>query len=311
MKYEIENKDFQNKEVSGWWNDDRTKKWHNFTYDKNNPLSHHLILRQQKVLNYIKQLNLPKGSKVLELGGGAGQTAKKICELGYDVTGIDISKHLCEESEKKCEKYVNEGSARFINQSMEKKFPIDNDQFDVCVIVGSIQYVGDLNYCFNEINRVLKKNGNLILCQANMYPLLDIIKPRHMILKIVYFFFNEEFLISPSFKSILCESRIGKYLKKYENSSLMNLGFMTKGTEKLDYKIKKRLYSYNRLKKLLIKFNFDIIKKTGATFFFPKKNVFFYFWFILDFILQKILDFKIFPFLINFSDNIVILAKKK
>ena len=57
MKYEIENKDFQNKEVSGWWNDDRTKKWHNFTYDKNNPLSHHLILRQQKVLNYLKQLN--------------------------------------------------------------------------------------------------------------------------------------------------------------------------------------------------------------------------------------------------------------
>ena len=194
---------------------------------------------------------------------------------------------------------------------MEKKFPIDNDQFDVCVIVGSIQYVGDLNYCFNEINRVLKKNGKLILCQANMYPLLDIIKPRHMILKIVYFFFNEEFLISPSFKSILCESQIGKYFKKYENSSFMNLSFMTKGTEKLDYKIKKRLYSYNRLKKLLIKFNFDIIKKTGATFFFPKKNIFFYFWFILDFILQKILDFKIFPFLINFSDNIVILAKKK
>ena len=134
MKYEIENKDFQNKEVSGWWNDDRTKKWHNFTYDKDNPLSHHLILRQKKVLNYLKQLNLPRGSKVLELGGGAGQTAKKICELGYDITGIDISKHLCEESEKKCEKYVNEGSARFINQSMEKKFPIDNDQFDVCVI---------------------------------------------------------------------------------------------------------------------------------------------------------------------------------
>ena len=41
-----------------------------------------------------------------------------------------------------------------------------------------------------------------------------------MILKIVYFFFNEEFLISPSFKSILCESRLGKYFRKYENSFL-------------------------------------------------------------------------------------------
>ena len=79
----------------------------------------------------------------------------------------------------------------------------------------------------------------------------------------------------------------------------------------VDYKIRKRLYSYNRLKKLLIKFDFNIIKKTGATFFFPKKNIFFYFWFILDLTLQKILDFKMIPFLINFSDNIVILAKKR
>tara|TARA_A100000164_G_C21933997_1_gene787115 strand:+ start:357 stop:1292 length:936 start_codon:yes stop_codon:yes gene_type:complete len=311
MKYEIDNKEIQDKEVSGWWNDDRTKKWHEFTYDKDNPLSHHLILRQKKVLDYLELLKLPKGSKVLELGGGAGQTAKKICELGFNVTGIDISKHLCDESKKKCEKYVNSGNARFINQSMEKKFPINDDEFDICVIVGSIQYVGDLNFCFNEINRVLKSNGNIILCQANMYPLLDLIKPRHMILKLVYFFLNEEFLISPSFKSILCESRLGRYFKKYENSTFMNFRFMTKGTENLDYKIRKRLYSFNRLKKLLIKFNFEIIKKTGATFFFPKKNIFFYFWFILDFLLQKILDFKIITFLINFSDNIVVLAKKK
>jgi len=311
MKYEIDNEEIQEKEVSGWWNDDRTKKWHNFTYDKDNPLSHHLILRQKKVLNYLKLLNLPKGSKVLELGGGAGQTAKKICELGYNITGIDISKHLCEESEKKCKKFVTEGTAKFINQSMEKKFPINDNEFDACIIVGSIQYVGNLNYCFNEINRVLKNDGNLILCQANMYPLLDLIKPRHAILKLSYFLLNEEFLISPSFKSILCESRIGKYFKKYENTTFMNLNFMTKGTDKLDYKIKKRLYSYNRLKKLLVKFNFDITKKTGATFFFPKKNIFFYFWYILDLLLQKILDFKIIPFLINFSDNIVILAKKK
>ena len=130
MRYEIDNKEAQDKAVSGWWNDDRTKKWHDFTYDKDNPLSHHLILRQKKVLDYLKLLKLPNGSKVLELGGGAGQTAKKICELGYDVTGIDISKHLCDESEKKCEKYVKNGTARFINQSMEKKFPINDDEFE-------------------------------------------------------------------------------------------------------------------------------------------------------------------------------------
>ena len=311
MKYEIDNQEIQDKEVRGWWNDDRTKKWHNFTYDEDNHLSHHVILRQKKVLDYLKSLKLPKGSKVLELGGGAGQTAKKICELGYDITGIDVSKHLCEESENKCKKFVNEGTARFINESMEKKFPINDNEFDVCVIIGSIQYVGNLKNLFQEISRVLKNDGNIILCQMNMYPLCNLIEPRHIILKLVYFFLNEEFKLSPSFKSILCESRMGKYFKKYENSAFMNSSFMTKGTEYLDYKIKKRLYSFNRLKKLLVNSNYDIINKTGATFFYPKKNILYYFWYILDLILQKILDFKIIPFLINFSDNIVILAKKK
>ena len=71
---------------------------------------------------------------------------------------------------------------------MEKNFPFENEQFDVCIIIGSVQYVGNLDICFNEINRVLKKDGNLILCQANMYPLVDIIYPRHLILKLIYFF---------------------------------------------------------------------------------------------------------------------------
>ena len=84
-----------------------------------------------------------------------------------------------------------------------------------------------------------------------MYPLLKLIEPRHMIYNL-YIFLNEEFKLSASFKSTLCESRLGKYFKKYENSKFMNSRFMTKGTENLEYKIKKRLYSFNRLKNYLI-----------------------------------------------------------
>ena len=49
--------------------------------------------------------------------------------------------------------------------------------------------------------------------------------------------------------------------------------FHDEGNRQVDYKIRKRLYSFNRLKKLLLNFNFDIIKKT-ATFFFQKKIFF-------------------------------------
>lgn len=310
MKYKIDNQDLQDNEVSEWWNSEKTKKWHHYTYDKENYLSHHLILRQKKVLEYLDSLNLPSGSRIIELGCGAGQLAKKICDLGYNYVGLDISKHLCEESEKKCKKYVDEGSAVFINQSIEKQFNIKDLQFDVCIIVGSIQYVGNLENCFEEIKKSLKKNAHIIICQANMYPLVDIIYPRQLLLKLVYFFCDEEFLISPSLKSILCESKLKKYFKKYENSKIMNTNFMTKGSEELRYKIRKRLYSYRRLKNIMKYFDFKIVRKTGATFFFPKKNFFYFFWYSLDLFLQKLLDFKILGFLINFSDNIIILGKK-
>ena len=55
MKLKINDQSLQDQEVKNWWNDDKTKKWHNFTYDKNNPLSSHLILRQKKVLEYYQK----------------------------------------------------------------------------------------------------------------------------------------------------------------------------------------------------------------------------------------------------------------
>lgn len=311
MKLKIPHQDIQDQEVKNWWNDEKTKKWHHFTYDENNYLSGHLILRQKKVLDYLKKLNLPQNAKILELGCGAGQTAKKICELGFDYVGIDISKHLCEESENKCEPYVKAGKAKFINQSIEKEYLLNDNDFDVCVIVGSMQYVGNLEICFNEIRRTLKKDSYIIICQANMFALLDLIYPRSLILRLIYFIFDEEFLISPSFKSMLCNSKLKKFFKRFENSKLMNTRFMTKGEDNWKYKIKKRMYSYRRLKKILEYFKFEIINKTGATFFFPKKNIFYWIWYSLDLFLQKLLDFKILPFLKNFSDNIIIVAKKK
>lgn len=311
MKFKIPNQELQDQEVRNWWNDEKTKKWHHFTYDKNNHYSNHLILRQKKVLNYLKNLKLPQNAKILELGCGAGQTAKKICELGYEYVGIDISKHLCEESEKKCESYIKLGKAKFLNQSIEEKYLLNDNNFDVCIIIGSLQYVGDLEKCFYEIKRTLKKNSYIILCQANMYALLDLIYPKRLILRLIYLTLNEEFLISPSFKSMLCDSKLQCIFKRFENSKFMNTKFMIKGTDDWKYKIKKRMYSYGRLKKILKYFEFKEISNTGATFFFPKKNIFYWFWYSLDLLLQKLLDYKIFTFLKRFSDNIIIVAEKK
>ena len=45
--------------------------------------------RQSRVLDMIRDLNLAKGSKVLELGCGGGQNAIKYAELGFEVDGVE------------------------------------------------------------------------------------------------------------------------------------------------------------------------------------------------------------------------------
>ena len=310
MKIKLENQEKQDKEVSAWWNSEKTKKWHDLYYDKANHLSSHVILRQVKILKFLKELNLPPNSKILELGCGGGQTALKICQMGFKYVGIDISKHLCDETERKIKKYIDLGKAKILNQSIEKKYPFKDSEFDACVVIGASQYVGNLEFYFNEINRTLKKNCCLLISQANMHPLLDITKPRRLIRQFIYLIGDQDILISPSFNSMLLKTKFKKYFSKFENSNFMNSKFMTKGEENLKFAIRKRLYSASSLKKILEIYNFNVIKMTGATFFSPKKNIFFYFWFIFDLILQKLLDYKILPFLKNVSDNLVFVAKK-
>ena len=115
----------------------------------------------------------------------------------------------------------------------------------------------------------------------------------------------------PCFKSMLCDSKFKKIFGKYENSKFMNSKFMLKGFDFLKYKIRKRIYSKRRLKNLLTYYNFDLLKETGAPFFFPKKNFFYFCNALLDYIFQKLVDYKILPFLDNVADNVIFLSKKK
>ena len=95
-----------------------------------------------------------------------------------------MSQNICVNL-KKMQNFVNQDTARFINQSMEKDFPLNDNEFDVCNCW--IHTICRLNNLFKEINRVLK------IMKFNPMPSkcvssLKLIEPRHMILQLVYFF---------------------------------------------------------------------------------------------------------------------------
>jgi len=306
-----EEQDLQDKEVKRWWESPRNMRWDTF-YDDSNPDCYHVKLRSGRAVGYLDELNLPKGAKVLELGYGAGQTAQKILERGYRYWGIDISEQFCEASIKRCHGYVDQGLAHFSVGSIEKEYEYEDQYFDAVIVCGALQYIGNLDYCYDEVKRVLVDQGHFVICQTNMYALKELIFPRRLILRIVYRLYNEEFEISPSFRSMLLETQgLGKRFEKDKDAKWMNSEFMVKGYDHHHFQIKKRLNSLWRLKKQLRDKNFVFKKGSGATFFFPRAGIFFWPVLLLDRILQKIADFKIIPYFYAFADNVLLVTRKQ
>jgi hypothetical protein len=90
----------------------------------------------------------------------------------------------------------------------------------------------------------------------------------------------------------------------------MSSGFMMSGYDKWEFKIKKRLYSYVRLKNLLTNSGFKKEQVCGATYVFPKDNMFHGMFTIWGAFVQKLSDYKIVPYLFAMADNIIIHMKK-
>jgi len=104
------------------------------------------------------QLPSLKGKIVLDIGCGHGVDIVTYEKKGaLEVFGIDSSRSMIEEAKK----IVKRKDNLFVG-SMEK-MPFKNNQFDIIVGRFSIHYLKNIDKAYEEFNRVLKKNGLLII----------------------------------------------------------------------------------------------------------------------------------------------------
>jgi len=104
-----------------------------------------------------QHLNEIKIKELLELGCGTGHWTRFFCEKGFRVTGIDESKSMLKIAEKNKPKNCE------FRKADATQLPFQDNSFSAIASVTMLEFVEDVTKVMNEIDRILKPGGTLIL----------------------------------------------------------------------------------------------------------------------------------------------------
>lgn len=120
----------------------------------------------------IKELNLPAGATILDIGCGSGRHALELARRGYKVTGIDISNKMLEIGRKKAKEENLDAS--FVQADATEY--IADKEYDACICLcegafgllthGEDPFMHSLNILGN-IKKSIQQGAKLILTCSN------------------------------------------------------------------------------------------------------------------------------------------------
>jgi ubiquinone/menaquinone biosynthesis C-methylase UbiE len=112
--------------------------------------------------------NLPRGSRLLDVGCGGGQHAVQVVQQRPDlhVVGIDVSTTMVKRSRALARRAnVTDKTTFDLGDAMELKF--DSDSFDAVYCAGPLKQVPDKPRALRECHRVLRRGGRLLVMDVN------------------------------------------------------------------------------------------------------------------------------------------------
>ena len=126
------------------------------------PISLTLQERSRHILELLDSLDQKSDAEILDLGCGAGLISVSLMKRGFSVTAIDNSELMinkarfrCTQAGFECTDVFSEGDAEHLD------FP--DDSFDVIISTGMIENLKWDRWALQEIHRVLRPGGHLIM----------------------------------------------------------------------------------------------------------------------------------------------------
>lgn len=102
---------------------------------------------------------LPAGAAVLEIGCGTGNYICALLDSRRELTyyGFDISELMLHQARSRG------SSVTFIHGAAAKRFPVSDQTFRLAFAVDVIHHIDDLSRFFDEANRILVPDGQLVI----------------------------------------------------------------------------------------------------------------------------------------------------
>lgn len=112
----------------------------------------------------IKHLNIKKDDAILDIGCGSGANIERFLKMTHNrVFGLDYSLAAVEKSIKRNQKAIGQGRCEIILSGVSD-MPFKNDTFDIATAFETVYFWPDFSSDLKEVQRVLKKDGVLLIC---------------------------------------------------------------------------------------------------------------------------------------------------
>jgi 2-polyprenyl-3-methyl-5-hydroxy-6-metoxy-1,4-benzoquinol methylase len=128
----------------------------------------------EQAFDYIASvLHAPNGATILDVGCGIGAHSIRLAKRGFNVLAVDFSDYVLKAAERNLQESGLTDKITLQNENILSLSFADRT-FDYILCWGVLMHIPEIDKAISEIDRVLKKNGILVISEGNMFSIQSI-----------------------------------------------------------------------------------------------------------------------------------------